>query len=242
MKSPSAGSRVAGASAPTRGALVVLVLVLGLGTSESLAAPPVPPPVTAQPTSVEPSPPGSLWNEGTARILIGLDSNARRTGDLITVNITEETRTELLANTEANRESSVGGGIGSLFGLDKGATKANDNLDGELSLSVEGGSAFKGDGKTSREASVVGKLTCKVIEVQPNGNLVIWGWKEVRANRETQYMVVSGTVRPQDIKADNTVDSQLLAEAHIEFNGNGPLSDKQGPGLGQRVLDRTWPF
>jgi flagellar L-ring protein precursor FlgH len=71
---------------------------------------------------------------------------------------------------------------------------------------------------------------------------VIWGWKEVRANRETQYMVVSGTVRPQDIKADNTVDSQLLAEAHIEFNGNGPLSDKQGPGLGQRVLDRTWPF
>jgi flagellar L-ring protein precursor FlgH len=194
------------------------------------------------PPEPDPAPPGSLWNENTARVLVGMDANARRAGDLITVNITEETRSEILASTESKRESSVGGGVGSLFGLDKGITKANSNMGGELGLSVEGAAEFKGDGKTAREGMLVGRLTCKVIEVQPNGNLIVYGWKEVRSNRETQYLMLTGAVRPQDIKADNTVDSHLLAEAHLEYSGAGTVSDKQGPGIGQRIVDHAWPF
>ena len=80
-----------------------------------------------------------------------------------------------------------------------------------------------------------GTLTCEVIAVKSNGNLVVFGWKEVRSNRETQYLSLSGEVRPQDIRANNTIDSNLLANARIEYTGSGVVSDKQGPGLGTRA-------
>ncbi len=208
----------------------------------ALAAPPQPPPV-GETTQVEAvAAVGSLWNETSARMLIGMDGNARRVGDLITVNISEETSTEILADTEASRESTVGGGIGSLFGLGTSATAANSNLNGEIGLSVNGNAEFRGDGSTRREGNLTGTLTCRVIEVKTNGNLIVWGWKEVRSNRETQYLVLTGTVRPRDIQADNTVLSHLLAESRIEFSGQGTVSDKQGPGFGHRVMDHAWPF
>ena len=130
----------------------------------------------------------------------------------------------------------------SAFGLGKGATGANANLGGEIGLSVNGSAEFRGDGSTRREGNLTGTLTCRVIEVKENGNLVIWGWKEVRSNRETQYLVLTGTVRPRDIQADNTVLSHLLAESKIEFSGQGTVSDKQGPGIGHRLMDHAWPF
>lgn len=89
---------------------------------------------------------------------------------------------------------------------------------------------------------MAGTLTCKVVEVRPNGNLVILGWKEVRSNKETQYLSLSGMVRPQDIKSNNTIPSDLIAEARIEYTGSGVVADKQAPGYGVRALDHVWPF
>ena len=70
----------------------------------------------------------------------------------------------------------------------------------------------------------------------------MWGYKQIRSNRETQYLVVEGLARPLDIQADNTIVSSLLAEAKIEFNGSGVVADKQGPGIVQRGRHHAWPF
>jgi flagellar L-ring protein precursor FlgH len=68
------------------------------------------------------------------------------------------------------------------------------------------------------------------------------GEKQVRVNREIQFIVLKGIVRPQDIQMDNTVSSDLIARAEIEISGRGVVSDPQGPGIGTRILDRAWPF
>lgn len=208
------------------------------------AAGPTPPEgYTTQEVLQDPgSAPGSLWSETSTRLLIGMDGNARRPGDLVTVNIDEEFLSQAMADTDTSRESNVGGGIGSLFGITNAITKANPDMGGEIGLSVTSGSEYKGGGKTRRESEFVGKLTCRVMAVESNGNLRVWGWKEIRTNRETQYLVLTGLVRPRDIRADNTVDSPKIAEATIDFEGKGVIADKQGPGIAHRVLDHAWPF
>ena len=92
------------------------------------------------------------------------------------------------------------------------------------------------------ERLLSGQVTCRVMAVEPNGNLVVWGTKELSVNREHQYLVLTGVVRPRDIRADNSVLSHFVAEARIAYNGSGVVADKQGPGIGHRVMDHVWPF
>ena len=74
------------------------------------------------------------------------------------------------------------------------------------------------------------------------GNLVIQGYREIRVNNETQFLIVSGIVRPQDISPDNSVKSTFIANARIEYSGTGVISEKQQPGWLARGLDILWPF
>ena len=186
--------------------------------------------------------PGNLWSERSARTLLGQDGNTREVGDLITVNIYESISSSLAADTATSRKSTIGAKIAALLGIKTSIVAANPNMGPDISISTESDSSFTGSGTTSSQTSLQGQLTCQVVEVLDTGNLLIYGSKEVRANRETQHLVLEGVVRPKDIRADNTVDSYLLAEARIENSGSGVLSDKQGPGIGQRLVDRVWPF
>jgi flagellar L-ring protein precursor FlgH len=173
---------------------------------------------------------------------MGLDLNAKQLGDLITVRITERTSTALDASTATSRDSSAAAGISALLGAEQTILQAHPNLGGAIAIEGSSTSSFNGDGATSRDAAIEAMLTCEVIQVMPTGNLRIWGWKQVRVNREIQYVVLDGIVRPRDIQMDNTVTSELLAQATIEITGTGVVSDKQGPGIGTRLLDRLWPF
>ncbi len=186
--------------------------------------------------------PGQIWSERSARALLGQDGNTREVGDLVTVNIYESTSTSLAADTETSRKSTIGAKIAALLGLESSIITANPNMGPEISVSTESSSSYSGSGTTSSTTNLQGQLTCEVVEVLPTGNLRIYGSKAVRGNREVRHLLLEGTVRPRDIRADNTVDSYLLADAHIEVSGQGVLSDKQGPGIGQRLIDRVWPF
>jgi len=218
-----------------------LLLIPGLGLAQSSEVPK--PPTPTQPTTTWTPPAGSLWTEVGARSIVGMNGNARRVGDLITVMIDEQTRTELTADTATKRESKMGGKLGAFFGIGKQITNNNSgNLGSGIGYDTESGHSFDGQGSTSREGVLSGRLTCRVIEVLPNGNLKVWGYKQVRSNRETQFLVVEGLARPRDIQADNTINSGLLAEAKIQFNGSGVVGDKQGPGVVHRAVDHAWPF
>jgi flagellar L-ring protein precursor FlgH len=186
--------------------------------------------------------PGSIWVETEALQLLGLEGNARQVGDLITVEVAERTSTEVDSETKTGRSSNVGAGISALFGIETSLLAANPNMGESISMDLSAERDFEGRGSTSRGSNAKATITCEVVEVLGSGNLRILGEKQVRVNREIQYIVLKGIVRPQDIQMDNTVSSDLIARAEIEISGRGVVSDPQGPGIGTRIIDRAWPF
>jgi flagellar L-ring protein precursor FlgH len=185
---------------------------------------------------------GSLWKDDQAWLLVGQDGTQRKLGDLVTVVIVESSSSSLSAGTSATRDSDNSASVDSLFGLRKRFTASRPNMEGGINLGTSSSTAFNGDGSTSRGGELQGMLTCTVIEVFENGNLRIQGHKEVRSGNEIQYIDLVGVVRPQDIQADNTVESHLLADPSIQFTGSGAIEDVQKPGLGTRIFNKLWPF
>lgn len=201
-----------------------------------------PPPPTAAVPVVPTPPPGSLWSEVGSRALIGMDGSARRVGDLITVKIAENAQTSLDADTTTTRDGSANMSIDALLGLETAITEANDKMGGAIQIGGSTSTSTTGTGKTTRGGSLSATLTCQVQEVLPNGNLRIRGTKEVRVNRETQYLTLEGIVRPRDILLDNTVASDVIAEPRIEYTGAGAIAAQQHRGIITSALDAVAPF
>jgi flagellar L-ring protein precursor FlgH len=226
--------------------MMISFLLFGTLTAQAQETPTPPagppqPPIVVQ-ASTSKTPPGSLWNETAAVQLLGLEGNARQVGDLITVKIMEEVDTKVDSETQTGRGSTTSLGVGAMLGLETSILRANPNMGESISIDLSGERRFSGSGSTARGSAVSATITCEVIQVLANGNLKIWGWKEVRVNRETQYVVLQGIVRPRDIQMDNTVTSDLVAQAQIEITGRGVIADREGPGIGTRILDKVWPF
>src|SRR5205823_5852465 len=95
--------------------------------------------------------------------------------------------------------------------------------------------ANKGDGSTQRADTLTANITVTVMAVEANGNLLVEGDKIIRVNRENQHLVLSGTIRPEDVRSDNTVPSTRLADARISYFGDGTVGDKQREKLVHRL-------
>ena len=222
---------------------ILFALVLGCATTGAArAAPPLPPETLTLPTPARPLPPGTLYSEVGGRALIGMDNNARRVGDLVTVKVNEADSTSMSANTDLSRKSNTSAEITALLGLRKAILDANPNMGGTLGLGGGTATSTSGDGATRRENSLDAVLTCKITRVLGNGNLEIWGQKELRVNGETQYLTLSGEIRPRDLRLDNTVESSLIFGAKVEFTGQGDIANQQRQGWGTAVVNTVWGF
>lgn len=184
--------------------------------------------------------PGSLFQPAQAEYLFA-DNRARRVGDILLINILESATGKTEAGTTADRDSSIDVGVSNWLGHSKflGLWPVN----GTASL-VKGSTStkFDNDAKTSRETSVSATIAARVIRVLPNGLMQVEGSREVRVNGENQIITVSGLVRARDIGPDNSISSSQLADARINFYGEGVLADKQHPGWLTRIIDNVWPF
>lgn len=191
---------------------------------------------------------GSLWKDSAS---LFEDRRARRVNDLVTILVSEKSAASKKATTSANRDSSGDYGLDNFFGMDKdfGIQKL-PGLNGfykgtnVFSPSVKGSgkSDFAGKGDTTREGTLTATITAKVVEVLPNGNMVLESRKEILVNNEKEILVFKGIVRPDDITPNNTILSQYVADAQIYLVGDGVLDDKQSPGWLARFLDKVWPF
>jgi flagellar L-ring protein FlgH len=188
---------------------------------------------------------GSLWSE-VSEVSLFQDMKARKVGDIVTVRIVEDPEAELNANTKTSRSSSIDAAQLKLLGYMKALAEKNSRLaqdpgtDNLFSASL--GTAFDGKGSSDRDGHVKAYITAVVEKVLFNGNLYINGQREVRVNNETQYITLSGVVRPKDITSSNEVSSTYVADARITYSGSGPVADKQRPGWLGRVVDYVWPF
>jgi flagellar L-ring protein precursor FlgH len=184
---------------------------------------------------------GSLWADGSSTRLFG-DLRAREVGDLVTVEISETPSAKLDANTKTSRDSSIEAGLTDLLGYMKALEEKNKRIDRTSLFKANFKPSFDGKGSSDRSANVVASITARVVQVLPNGNLRISGKREVRVNNETQYITISGIIRPEDIQQNNVIQSTYIADARVEYSGKGVLADKQRPGWLMRILDHVWPL
>ena len=222
----------------------LLALFLTACASQTAVLPPSPPAYVGEKrgAGVEHRAPGSLWADGAG---LFEDRRARRVNDLVTVLVDEQVWGSKYAGTSASRSSSYDAAIDNVLG-----NPLNFNLPNlwghgnTLSPAVKASAAsnFKGDGATSQSGDLIGTITAKVVEVQPNGNLVIESRKEITLNKETQILVLRGIIRPDDVASDNTIPSTRVADAKLFLVGKGVISENQSPGWFARVLDVIWPF
>ena len=195
---------------------------------------------------------GSLWQASSSLNAMFIDTKARNIGDIVTVKIEESAKATNKANTETERNSELEAGIDKLFGLEDWWTnKIMTNVKGDWpridpfgNPSIKGNmkSGFEGDGETSREGTLDAYITCRVMDVMPNGNLKIVGTREVMVNYENQMIILSGTIRPRDIAEDNIILSTFVSDAKIAYSGSGIVDDRQRPGWLTNLMNEVWPF
>ncbi|MBW2642771.1 MAG: flagellar basal body L-ring protein FlgH [Deltaproteobacteria bacterium] len=188
---------------------------------------------------------GSLWSEA-AEISLFPDRRARKIGDIVTVRIVEDPEAELNANTKTSRSSGIDAAKLKFFGYMKALAEKNKRLaqnpgtDDLMLASL--GLKFDGKGSSDRDGHLKAYVSAVVNKVLFNGNLYIVGKREIRVNNETQYITLSGIIRPEDISPTNEISSTYVADARITYAGIGPVADKQKPGWLGRVVDHVWPF
>ncbi len=223
--------------------LGTLALVVGCSLIEPQTTPvnrevyrTLPPP----PQEVAPRYEGSLFAGENGRNMFFVDRKARGVNDVVTVRVSDVTTASGQANTNTGRTSSATGSLDGLLGFE--STLKNNGITPGSALAAQLKTGFDGKGSTTRRNSLNATVTAVVREVFPNGNLFVEGSKEVIINNERQYITVSGVVRPEDIGPDNSISSDLLADARLVYAGRGVLSDKQRPGVVGRLIDLVWPF
>ena len=182
----------------------------------------------------------SLWRSGSRTFF--KDQRAQRVGDILTVKVQITDKAQFDNTTERTRTASGNMGANGVFGslLDKTILPKGVSSDAAVDLSSS--DSHKGEGKVDRKETLETNVAAVVTQVLPNGNFVIEGRQEVRVNFEIRELKIAGVARPEDIDAENTIESSKIAEARISYGGRGQLTDVQQPRYGQQVLDIVMPF
>ena len=165
------------------------------------------------------------------------DKKAKRTEDVITVLIVETAKAtnDTKTNTDKAQDASVNVNP---FTLAWAGVPAEYTPKVGVGMGVK--QSYDGQGKTSRAGEVRATLSARIVAVYDNGNLLIEGNKEVEINSEKEILRVSGIVRPEDIAFDNTVLSSKIADARIQYTGQGDNHQAARPGLLARLFN--WIF
>lgn len=214
-----------------------------------LAACAVTPPASVhQPMTARPAPPpqvtqqnGAIYqtqNAGQAgysyRPLFE-DRRARAVGDVLTININETTAASKKSGSTAARNGSNNMSVTGLAGLPgKGLLGSN--------LAASSASSFDGKGDSASNNAFTGIITVTVIEVLPNGNLLVSGEKQIGINQGSEFVRFSGVVNPATVSPANVVTSTQVADARIEYRGNGYIDEAQTMGWMQRFFLTFMPF
>ncbi|MSP36809.1 MAG: flagellar basal body L-ring protein FlgH [Limnohabitans sp.] len=164
-------------------------------------------------------------------------SKSFQVGDVITVLLNESSQASRTQNGTITRESKndmVPTGLAN-WGKGLGGFMNGIKMDGS-SMSN------KGTGAADQQATLTGSVAVSVVEVMPNGNLVLRGEKQLALTEGSEIIQVAGIIRPDDVAPNNTVQSRRLANAQIAYRGSGDLANATKAGWGTSTLLKIWPF
>ena len=218
-------------------ATAALALLTGCAT---LSPPPpvdllptTPPPVAATPQPQGPAT-GSLFHAASYRPAFE-DRRARLVGDIVTIQIVEKVTAKQNSTSTIDRSSETSAGISAFPFI--GASKL-----GKLDLGAKSANAFSGKGGTESSNTFTGAITATVIEVLPNGHLVVAGEKQIGVNENVDVLRFSGTVDPRSLQPGSVVASTQVANARVQSRGRGAQSEAQAMGWLSRAFNSVAPF
>jgi flagellar L-ring protein FlgH len=220
-----------------------------IGQAPPLSPITVPPNIAAGAPVFVPQPPpypfarelNSLWRPGSRSFF--RDPRAAKTGDILTVNIDIGDQAKIANTTSRSTSASENAAAPNFLGLESLLPGVlPDEVDPANLIDLSSQSSSSGTGSVDRSETINLTVAAVVVQVLPNGNLVIQGQQEVRVNNEVRVLLVSGVVRPEDIASNNTIHHTQIAEARISYGGRGHITDVQQPRYGQQFFDIIWPF
>ena len=182
---------------------------------------------------------GSIYDPDQGPFGLVGDKTARRPGDLITIVISESQDVRNQETSDLLRETDLDYRLSS-FDI---APTMFSTLPNVVAGSTD---EFKGTAQYQKSGEFSARLTAMVVDALPNGNLVVSGRREIRIDGEVKVIEFSGVVRRYDVRPDNTVTSELVADARVVYRGSGPLTRATNRyGLGGKIhkaIGWLWPF
>ncbi|PCF94024.1 flagellar basal body L-ring protein FlgH [Vreelandella nigrificans] len=181
-----------------------------------------------------PVPNGSIYQARRGYQPLFEDRRPRSIGDIMTIVLDEEVSASKNSRSNANRSGSSSLDLAQL----------PDVLDAlaDYGFDISADSSFSGGGGSQATNSFTGTITVSVLEVMNNGNLRVRGEKQIAINQGTEFIRFSGVVNPRTITAQNTVPSTQVADARIEYVGDGYINEAQHMGWLQRFFLNVSPF
>jgi len=183
----------------------------------------------------------SLWKTDTSSSSMFADKKARRVGDIVTIVVQQVNSATRNNNTTTSKQTAVDASIANfLYGpaasglLTKGGAYP--------AMSFSGKNTYSGGGQINNAETITDQVAVRVIDVLPNGNLVVEGRRHTAFSDEKQDAVLRGTIRCDDIMANNTIYSYNVADASIQFVSHGTVTDAQRKGWFNRIWDKINPF
>jgi flagellar L-ring protein precursor FlgH len=178
---------------------------------------------------------GSIWAKRNSNMKnLYADDVARNIGDILTIIITEDSKVDNKAKRDLKKD------------VDKSITfdgKLGNFSDlGEFGTSISSSNELKSKADYKDERKFVDRITVVVVDIQPNGNLVVMGTRYRKIAGDTQTIEIGGIVRPSDVKFDNTIKSEQVANFQIVTKNSGVADPYTRPGFLGRILDVIWPF
>jgi flagellar L-ring protein precursor FlgH len=165
------------------------------------------------------------------------DRRARGLNDLITIRVIESIEGAGTADSALNKNSSASAGVSQLFGVEK---KLPSIVDPTNLVGASADTKFKGGGTTTRTGQLTATITARVVEVLPNGDLVLEGAREIDINGDRQIVVLTGVARQGDIDQNNVVQSPQIGQLRIRYFGRGLIKDNLKPGWLLRIMNKIF--
>jgi len=213
--------------------LLLLSLATGCAQTRIVVQPdPQYAPVDLNAIEFKPEPNGSIFQTGRS-VRLFEDNKAFRIGDVLSVTLLEETNASKSAETNTEKEDEAEIGASVLFGGE--GPKVNGNL--VLNSQFDAEREFSGKGDSAQSNSLEGEIAVTVVDVLPSGNLLVRGEKIIGLNQGSEFIRISGLVRPTDVSTDNIVVSSKLANARIFYGGGGTIAESNTKGWLSRFFD-----
>ena len=169
------------------------------------------------------------------------DKKAYAVGDILTILVQENTTASKDNSTKTSKQSDIDAALATFLYSPVGSALLTHR--GEMpALQYSAKHDFNGGGTINNQEKIVAKIAVKVVDVLPNQQLVIEGTRQTSFAGESQDIVLRGTVRYDDIAANNTVFSYNVADAKIKFVSKGAVADSQRKGWFTKIWEAITPF